>query len=370
MNIWYGGIKFEVVRLLDFERQPILDDSKVDYLFTKFTINAIALCNSQQAFEKPIDRAMGMSFVRDSAPGVPFTPAPAPGINALPPNLRQASDLGTDFTRTRTSPIITDNVIRHWLKVPRRQLFVTDSQGNQILRTPKPGFYVDANNGPNVVVYSVQEILGDARTFVVHFQVETYINECEENEGRTTTSKFASLISNRFSQHHELDEDYFLTIITQGIAHYRTDMIYTRMNPDDLRPFLFLPIPYGFKRVDIQVSSNASVNAIRYQFVDKQIPYQYVKGNMINATRASVNFVESVYSSSNPLGNVVNFVERYYGFKVNRRFAREADAAPPTAPPKRDRSPAPAKIPVPIPPASPGKKSGGVLGRIKRLFSI
>jgi len=331
MIIYYGGLKFEVVRTIDFIRQPVFDETGVDYLYTKFAINVVALCNSQHdPYSGDVFQAMGMSYNQEGA----FIPG---RIDTAPTNVTRQSEESRGIYGS--TPIITDTTIRHWLKVPRRALIITDSQGNELLRSPKQAgpfglkdnFVCDANNGPKVSLYSIQEILGDARTFVVNFQVETYINECEEAENRSRYGLLAPLISNRFSQFHELDEDYFLTIVTQGKAHFRTDLVYKQtpitdgVNPDALRHYLFLPIPYGFKREDIKVWGGAAANELNYQFTDIQKPMQFVDGHRTNATRAVANYTEAIHSGDFDIATVINTVERAYNFSVNRKFKKSMD---------------------------------------------
>lgn len=316
MKVIYGGLELKLVRVLLFDRQPVLDDTGTDYLFTKFTLHAVAVLNSQTTAYRPFPVTEGMSYARDySKP------------HNLPPY--------TQETPFFTNPTLTDATVRHWLTVPRRQLKIVAGDGETVLlNSPRPNRFCDSHNGPVCEVFSIQHSLGDARTFIVNFQVTTYVNECEEAELR-----FGAMLSNRFEQWHELDEDYGLTVVTRGVAHFRTDLIFDPFfgfplaNPDNLRPFLMLPIPPGFKRLVRSVHGLADVSGIEYEFADVQQPYQFVTGDEVGATRVDAVYREALISGQDPLGKALDAIERNTSYRWSRRAANEPEAGNPKGPP-------------------------------------
>lgn len=285
MIVTYGNLPIRICRVLNFRRQPVMSDDNTSYLFTKFTLEAVGLVNSQ--FDpRNASIGLGASNVR-GIPGAPFAVV--------------------DDVEPRTNPIITDTVIRHWLSIPRRTLVISDG-GSELLRSPKPGMVCDAQNGPVVETYDVQESMGAARTFIVYFQVTTYVNECEENEGQ-----FAALLSNRWEQSHELDENYGLTILTKGEAYFRTDLIRTlNINPDTLRPFLFLPIPVGYQREHIGIRGPSTAGLLEYVTIDVQKSDQFVAGQEIAASHISATYREALQSDADLVQTMMDGVNQYY----------------------------------------------------------
>lgn len=295
MIVNYGGLKMKLVRIINFERQPVMSDDGSSYLFTKFTLNAVGVVNSQNDRLGDGKTGLGMSYVKGEA-GKPFQVRPA--------------------VEPETSPVITDRTIRHWMSVPRRTLIVSDGT-NELIRSPKgANLTCDAKSGPFVETFSIVESMGNARSFIVHFQVTTYLNECEESEGR-----YAALVGNRYSQHHELDTNYGLTIVTTGTAYFRTDLIQSFQRlPDVLRPYLLLPIPVGFKREQIQITGSSDGGRLDYSFVDVEKSDQFVawqddNGEHIGATNIEVNYKEALLSSNEPLQTMADAVNSYYDLK-------------------------------------------------------
>lgn len=300
MIVNYGGLELRIVKVINFERQPVLSDDGTTYLFTKFTLNAVGLVNSQSDPNKP-SQGLGQS-VGQGLSGAPF---------AL-----------FDTVEPATTPVLTDTFIRHWMTVPRRTL-VLRGAGSDLLRSPLVGRPCDCKSGPFCEAYSVQEIMGDSRTFIVHFQVTTYVNECEQAEGFR-----APLLANRFTQSHVINADYNLSIVTSGTAYFRTDLIHSlEVTPDTLRPLFFLDVPLGFQREHIQVAANNDGSRVDYQFVDVQKPVQFVAGPEAGATHIQLNHRVALQSDGDLVGTVLDNVDRYYDTKWAMQQANAARAS-------------------------------------------
>lgn len=288
MIVTYGGLPIRICRVMNFTRQPVMSDDGTSYLCTKFTLEAVGIVNSQS---DPLNPAVGLgqSNVRGAA-GAPFAVA--------------------DAVFPATNPALTDTVIRHWLSIPRRQLVIRGA-ATTLLRSPKVGMVCDAKDGPFVETYDVKEVFGDSRTFIVYFQVTTYLNECEESEGIS-----AALLSNRWSQYHELDPDHGLTIVTSGDAYFRTDLVRTlNINPDILRPFLFLPIPVGYQREHIKVWFPGSVGHLKYEMIDVQKSDHFVAGQEVAASHIQATYREALQSDPDLVQTMLDGVDKYYQVK-------------------------------------------------------
>jgi len=307
MKVNYGGLEMRLVRVINFSRVPVLSDDGTSYLFTEFNLQAVGVVNSQERnFVGEGGKALGMSYKRGNA-GDPLAV--------------------TEAVEPETNPVITDRAIRHWMSVNRRTLTLKSSN-DILLQSPSSLRVCDAHVGPVVNSYSVQEMMGDARTFIVSFDITTYVNECETAEG-----KGAALLANRWSQSHELDEHYGLTIVTTGTAYFRTDLLHTEgINPDSIRPKLFLPIPVGFKRENIKIQGSGDGSRLDYSFVDVQHPHQFVAGDEIGANKIEATFSQFLRTSGDFSGGMLGAVDRIQ----NRRWLKGAGATeskPPTVPP-------------------------------------
>ncbi len=146
------------------------------------------------------------------------------------------------------------------------------------------------------------------------------------------------MLSSRFAQTHDIDSDGFLTIVTEGEARFRTDLVYGQLNPDNLRPYLFLPIPAGFQRVNIKVQGLADVTGFRYAFVDQQLPQQLVVGDEVNATRVEATYRIAALTNDDALGVALNTIDRHYSIAVNSKWAKDDEKTTKDDPkPKRKR---------------------------------
>src|SRR5262249_40506316 len=72
----------------------------------------------------------------------------------------------------------TDAAIRHKLEQPRRQLYL-ELGPSIVLRSPRAGQTVDANNGPFCMVNSITP--HGTKTYFVDLTFVTYVNECWNN---------------------------------------------------------------------------------------------------------------------------------------------------------------------------------------------
>jgi hypothetical protein len=319
MIVSYSGIKLEVTNIDHYSRRPVMSDDGVDYLFTEHTLVAKALVNSDQiaiALRKNESDTVGMSYVQN-------------GVTALIAGPRIGLPAAVAKS-AQSTPIITDRSIRHWLSVPRRRLIVSDENPKgetTLLMSPKPGFTVDAHNGPFCSVFDVMDVYGDARTFAVLFGVKTYVSECEENLGIA-----GAFLSNRFRQTHDHDEDGYTTVTTEGEARFRTDFVAGALNPDLLRPYLFLPIPNGYKRRFIHAEGLSDGSGLNYSFVDEQQKQQLVVGDEIGATRVTANYSQVMITNEDKLGTALEALNRATQSALNSKWLKDPPPMTPMAP--------------------------------------
>lgn len=267
------------------------------------------------------------------------------------------------------APPLTHQTIRHRLSTPRGKLFVFSGPGIDIpgsmppapipnppggrptttanntrggfkqdgspsnsnrvlmmLEAPEEDALCDCRNGPLPRVFGVHSVHGDAGSFLVDWSIEAYINEGQLNLIDPT----GALVSNRFSQSHSVDEDGFVTIITQGKAIYRTDRLFTTnsdgtprfINPDSQRPVIFMPIMQGFVRENINVVGLENVTGVAYRYQDRQVHVNFPAAVYCGASSISAVHLQSIISDSDMYGALIKL---YEDMKPVRRQSEEED---------------------------------------------
>lgn len=234
------------------------------------------------------------------------------------------------IVKRQISPLTTFAAIRHRLTTPRGQLWVFDGFGDvgaALIVSPLPGFLTDCRNGPNPIRCTFQDTVGThalpyggfAR---VHWICETFINENVENG----INNPRTLLSNRFSMTHTLDEDSYLTITVRGKALFRTDWEYRfREQPDLYRPILFLPIPLGFVRSNIQVDGLPDTTGITYSYTDSQQRAHFAAGPYAKASSIHTSYSAALINDTDLLNSAVNAYERSQSLRLNSKWMAQAD---------------------------------------------
>jgi hypothetical protein len=182
---------------------------------------------------------------------------------------------------------LTMRLLNSRLNEPRGLLFFFAGDGEPddlIFRSHGFNQYCDCRNGPLPVATGITKAFGAGETFFVNFQVQCHVDLLE----RLPTDPPPIVLSNRFSTTHEIDADSYLQIHVDGEAHFRTDRLYDlQFNADALRQSLFLPVPAGFMRGGIEVHGSEDGASVRYSYIDRQMPVNFVAGRYVNATQIS-----------------------------------------------------------------------------------
>ncbi len=381
--------------------EPVYDDSRTDYLYSRFTLLDEFIINPQisgihagalPVTPEPASYARSSEITTDlraKPPGVggtgvgtrPRTPPPFVGGPFPPPAV--GTDLGfasnglVKIVRAANAPALTHRDIRQRLTTNRGKLHVFDGPGMEtgfplagdgnepagplvriLLSTPAPGMLCDCNNGPKPRLFNIRQDEGDGGLFVALWGVEAFINETDEN-GMAPSS---ALLSNRFRQTHKVDTFGWSTVRSEGIARFRSDLIYSvQVSPDSLRASLFLPIPLGFEREIEYVEGDEAAVAIRYAYIDTQKKTNFVAGPFVNpdkpgtgASEIAIFHRQSVTTSSDVLGGAMSAYERILGIKANRAIDKSVPKTPGGAPKLPSRVGGPGRPPrISPPPAAP-----------------
>jgi hypothetical protein len=247
-RIIYDGIELQIVHTNEISRESVYSEDGIDYLYTKWIIDVICQFN----------------------PGA--TSYNQPGISGGNLNtLRPTPQFGN-------TPAWTDISIRHVLSQPRKALMVIS--GNLfVLRSPATGLTTgsipilpDAAQGPFPRVFDVKQLHGD-RTWAVHFRVETAVNECPQNSDVTESQAATQrvILSHRWKKYLTTDDDYLATVVTEGTAVFRSDVLADLGTfPDNYRLQLFAQVPPNFQRGPIHVIPESDGVTFHYQTTDTE----------------------------------------------------------------------------------------------------
>ncbi len=349
MRLIYQGVELGILNINECVGEAVYDDTLTDYLYTRYSISVSAVVNGQAevrrwtpptSYERQDDSLVLDRYDDDiehappgAAPdianrptGTSVAPQPfgvkSPGrgsypgivppvVGFVPGTIRTVTRPGSELTsppsslgglyrivRTPNAAPLTDAAIRHRLQTPRGRLYIfsgtgDEDDGNLLLRSPAEDDDVcDARNGPIPRLYGIQAAMGEDGTFMVEFQIETYICETEENRGLGS-----ALLSNRFSMKHSVSDEFFLDIMVEGVAHFRTDKLYeapSGLSPDDFRLSLVPPVPFGMVRGNIIVEGLPDGTGIRYSFMDRQVKSNFVMGAFARAAKVSVSHKQAL----------------------------------------------------------------------------
>jgi hypothetical protein len=182
------------------------------------------------------------------------------------------------------------------------------------LQSPAWGQRVDAKLGPTPKILAVDQVFGDEpNTFSFVFSVETFLVDTDGQGVKQTDA----LISNRFSQRHQFSTDGYLTIVTQGKALFRTDLIYSMgVNPDSRRQILFMPIPpVGFVRENVVVEGIPDSTGVEYAYEDRQVPFNFPAAPYIRAASIMINHRQAIVTDTDVLEGALSAYERNLNMK-------------------------------------------------------
>lgn len=409
MRVVYNGVDLGVLKTEVYEFESVYDESGVDYLYTRVTVVVRCVVNGFVRVQNgPLPNGPFVSY-RFTGPNLLQTggiqPTGAAGGNVVraAPNLPVDSDgigppaatgvsapgVGNSFEPPplrvvipdSSAPVVSHATVRQRLAFPGGKLYVFAGDGGALsdlppkpealsLESPLPGRKCDCKNGPFPRVLAVPEVMAGDRTFLLDFAVETYINEGPENN----VNPSGILLSHRFSQSHGLTDDHRTSITTNGLAVFRTDLVYSiPQNPDYMRRVLFMPIPQGFCRSIPVVRGREDVTGVEYEYTDVQQAVNFVAGPYARAVRISAVHRQAIIADADVLQGALSAYERILGIAANKNFARlDPELGHPAAP---ARQAAPARsgggglagaMRSRWPGASPGGIGGGRLPNFRR----
>lgn len=248
----YGPIKLNIVKLLEYKKEPVYGDKeKVHYMYTRHTL------------------AVGATVYPDT--DVDYSEIPQQLRATFGCYTNEIADSkntdGNINTIGNVMPTVVriDSMLRHFLMQPRQKLKYVIGE-DIILESPSIDSLVDCNNGPKPVSLTIKKV-GGLQSMYVEFVISTDVNE---------SIKYGSpeypVVSNQFSMEHEIDQDFYTTRKVSGLAHFRGDILLKHnYSPDDFREWLNIPSPIGFKRDIVKCRLHPDSLKLEYSFVDREM---------------------------------------------------------------------------------------------------
>lgn len=365
MQIVYGDISLGICSLKLFEEEAVYDKTGTDLLMTRYSIAVQAVVNGQvevrsglaptsyvdngftvNAYDnakttkpsdvvvppapgdKPLDVNIG-TF--QEAVGVPVRAGSVDPLSASAPSKMVATQqrFVSSVTPAANAVPLSYNIIADRLRQPRLRLFVFTEDGDAeslLLMSPvRWDYFCDAKNGPTPKLLSISAVHGDSQTFIVEWQVETFV--AAVNADATAPP---ALLSNRFSCTHLVDGSGKLTIQVEGEARFRTDLLYkTGEGPDTFRVNLFQPIPRFFTREQIRVTPFPDETGVTYSYVDVEQPIRFAAGPYAGAMSIHVDHQQSLDTGVSLAGSAIDLYRNYVGVKANEAmYKHKPDANP------------------------------------------
>ncbi len=309
MELEYNGVRLELLSLERVERVNVYTRDGMDLLYTNWFVSASCVYAAGGYPVGTAVKSLGANASaslypsgadRERANGLrgsnPTTDPVDQTRNNPPPSYREPG--GSDFTGefagkefaylrdygTSVHPYengypaaMTDAVINNRLMTPRKELKITayDKDGKPVvwLQSPRPGYKVDAANGPFPIACSVVEATGEGQSFGVHFQIKTAIVPVDPDAERL-------ILSHRWQMTHTHDEDYYLTRVIQGEIIFHPAVVDKyEVRPDWFRNQLIHPIPLGFQRKNPVVAMSSDGLTLAYTVHDVDPTVTFDPGN-------------------------------------------------------------------------------------------
>jgi hypothetical protein len=251
LHLSYAGIDFQILRILEWVRTAVTDESGADFLYDQVGIRCLTWLNP------------------DATTMADFPAAGAAGAAG-------------QLLGGRASPAATEVELVSRLVQPRQKLFVwmdsslTDDVNPQetILESPLPGFTTDARYGPLCVVHGLQTNHGNA-SLVADLEFVTWLNPCTGRPGELPSP----LLSNRWTYRSTYNEAYAEVREFDGTAIFRLDALLAdpvlKGDASAFRGFLIPPCPPGYQREAPVFELAPAGDALRYKITDTRQPMSF-----------------------------------------------------------------------------------------------
>jgi hypothetical protein len=235
----YNGVRLELVRTNNYSRRAVYTADEKQEECIEHTLDVSAVWN-------PLVNSYSVSGggAPIATPGLkPARTDVAVRAALLQPRATLLFENGFDFTTGGLIPVLHVNA--------------DGSNGAQ----------ADVRGGPFPQSCDIVQVNGCA-TFMIRFVIKCYTIDCPN------ANSASAIISNRWTQEEDLDEQHRSTIVTSGRMTFRADRLHdddgNGLGPDAFRAAGLPLIPKGFKRERIHVTVTEDGLHLAYVTVDRQ----------------------------------------------------------------------------------------------------
>lgn len=272
MFLQYGSVTLSVIDLQRYERTAVYTPDGADLLYIKHTLGVTATyapggmpIMPSAAVISP-DTAATLSGADATATVLKDTfRGAAPGATAIivnPPTMA----LGLSGERLCSGPE-TDAELRNRLWQPRQRLtlWARERSSDNLIRwleSPRPGFCLDAANGPLPLGLDIVSVAGEPNAVGVYYTISTCLPPCATGSDRM-------VLSHRWQMSHTHDDDGFLTRVVDGDITFASSVLdLTGIDPNSVRNQFIHPIPLGFQRTVPLLALSQDGLVLKYQIKD------------------------------------------------------------------------------------------------------
>lgn len=296
MELEYNGVTLELLTLDRVHREAVYTADQTDLLYVRWVIGASCVFASGGYPVATSVKSVSQQAREQLYGGSPQTnlgvDPPAPSSDKVSQRRNVASELGA----AGYNGVETDVEVKSRLWTPRGKLKISayDTDGKKVtwLESPRPGFSVDAANGPRPLAVDVVSATGDAGTLGVYFQIETCLPPCPNGSDRL-------VLSHRWQMTHEHDSNYYLTRIIEGEIVFNAAVVAkSGLTPDLVRAQFIHPVPLGFKRGGPRIVASSDGLTIGYAVADTDQTVTFSPGDS-GATQLDV---QEQYAYESPWG--------------------------------------------------------------------
>lgn len=298
-TILYGGLAITRTEILEWEKTPVYHGP--DLLYQRHRLRVRGCVNpgvNSWSLPGGLPAALRPAGVLGDAVNNPFVPQgnAIPGVTGRVNGIL-SSGLPGAAPAPPTPPFgqpvpgmaagnpaaLSEAMIRWYLAQPRRQLVVAVGTFPALIAPgPNPdGTYQqsDCDNGPQCTLLDIVAVSG-TRSYLVDVGFE-----CALRDDQAYVATPTALLSNRFAQSSELDQDFYEVVTSVGLATFNTGRLGFLNNavPDDYRKAVLPPIPPNFQRSYWKIDPTPDGTSLRWATIDRQRFSNL--GDTIHATR-------------------------------------------------------------------------------------
>lgn len=259
----YNGVLLEIVKLVEFRREAVHDETTRNYLYTRNTLVVRATLAPSVS-----EHMIGARYRPNTAI---LQPTAAVGPAPVLPGARGQQDV---LIPDPITGLESDAAIKHILLAPRNRLQYVDG-GNYIIDCPHGTALTDANYGPIPLFCHVERVSGMSQVNIL-FGIQCDINQSPLFQGLPFSP---AVLSHSYAQQIDIDENFRTRRQTKGKVVLRSDVaLALGVVPDNFREYFAQSCPAYYKRDRMTVVAHPDMVTLEYSFLDSEQDRPIING--------------------------------------------------------------------------------------------